>query len=52
MSNVDNYKLLIRNLRKKYNEKLIFQTTADSVKYPKVGKSIHVQKEIQFNNGK
>jgi len=50
MNNVDNYKLLIRNLRKKQNEKLILQTTASTVKYPTVRKSIQIQREIQSNN--
>ena len=51
MQNVENYKLLIRNLRKKYNEKLTIQTTATTVRFPKVRKSVQIRQEIQPNNG-
>ena len=50
MNKQDNYKLLIRNLRKKYNEKLTIQTTASTIRYTKKSKSIPVSKEIQSNN--
>jgi hypothetical protein len=37
-----NFKILIRNLRTKKNEKLKIQTTACSVKLNKVGKSVRI----------
>ena len=47
----ENYKLLIRNLRKKQNEKLAIQTTASNIRYPKIGESVQVRKRVQSNNG-
>jgi len=52
MNRVENYKLLIRNLRKKQNEKLTIRTTANIVKYPKICESVHISKTIQSNNSK
>lgn len=50
MSKKENYKLLIRNLRKKQNEKLAIQTTASNIRYPKTRESVQVREGIQSNN--
>lgn len=50
MPKEENYKLLIRNLRKKQNEKLTIQTVASNIRYPKNGKSIQLQEGVQSNN--
>lgn len=47
----ENYRLLIRNLRKGKHEKLYIQTRSTSVRYPKIRESVRVSKEIQSDNG-
>jgi hypothetical protein len=45
----ENFKILIRNLRTKKNEKLKIQTTASSVKFVKVSKSVRIQQNPESN---
>lgn len=49
---VDNYRLLIRNLRKNEHEKLAVQTIGSSVRYNKIRESVRVSEEVQSDNGK
>jgi hypothetical protein len=46
----DNYKILIRNLRTGKNAKLKIQSTASSVKFNKIRKSIQIQPETKSDN--
>jgi len=46
----ENFKILIRNLRTKKNEKLKIHTTASSVKFNKVGKSVRIQQKPESYN--
>ena len=46
----ENFKLLIRNLRKGKHAKLKIQSTANSVKFRKIGKCISVSKEPESGN--
>jgi len=46
----ENFKILIRNLRTKKNEKLKIQTTASSVKFNKISKSVRVQPKTESDN--
>jgi|TARA_R110000868_G_scaffold1211_1_gene9242 hypothetical protein len=48
----NNFKILIRNLRTKQNEKLKIHTTASSVKFNKVGKSVQIQQKPESSDGK
>ena len=47
----ENFKLLIRNLRTKKNEKLKIQTTASAVKFNKVGESVRIQQPPKSHKG-
>ena len=47
-----NFKILIRNLRTKQNEKLKIDTTASSVKHNKVSKSVQIRQKPESDNGK
>lgn len=40
---VENFKLLIRNLRKKKNSKLRIRSTANDMKYPKLTRAIEIR---------
>jgi hypothetical protein len=46
----ENFRILIRNLRTKKNEKLKIQTTASSVKFNKIGKSVRIQQDSESDN--
>jgi uncharacterized protein YhbP (UPF0306 family) len=48
----ENYKLLIRNLRKEQHVKLKIQTTARTFRVTKDSKSIPFPKGVKFDNGK
>lgn len=45
----DNFKLLVRNLRTKKNEDLKIHTSARSVRYDKIGKSIRIPGESRLD---
>lgn len=49
--NEENFKLLVRNLRKGNHAKLKIQSTASSVKFNKVRKCIQLQQPAEFDNG-
>lgn len=44
----ENFKILIRNLRTKKNEKLKIQTTASSIKFDKVSKSVRISPNLNL----
>lgn len=46
----ENFKILVRNLRIGKNEKLKIQSSASSVKFNKIRKSIQVQSETKPDN--
>ena len=46
----ENFKILIRNLRIGKNAKLKIHSSASSVKFDKVGKSIRIQQDVESNN--
>jgi hypothetical protein len=48
---IENFKLLIRNLRKGKHAKLKIQSTANSVKFRKIGKCISISASSQPDNG-
>jgi len=48
---IENFKLLIRNLRKGKHAKLKILSTANSIKFRKIGKCISISKEPEFDNG-
>lgn len=49
---VENFKLLIRNLRTEKNAKLKIQTTATIVRYKQTGKSIQLRRRKESDNSK
>lgn len=49
VSNKDNYKLLIRNLRNKKNEKLDISTISSDIRFEKTCESVLVPEKIEFN---
>lgn len=50
MMNTKNYKLLIHNLRKGKNATLKIQTTASTIKFGKVRKSVSISKTESNNS--
>lgn len=48
-SKKDHYKLLIRNLRNKKNEKLDISTVGSDIRFEKTCESVHVSEEIESN---
>lgn len=48
---LDNYKMLIRNLREKKNEKLDIRSTISEVDFPRIGKSVRLLKDNEPGNG-
>ncbi len=49
---IENFKLLVRNLRLGKHAKLTIQTTSSTIKFRKVRKSISIRTNEKFNNGK
>ena len=49
---LENYKLLVRNLRKKGHEELKIQASSSSVRYNKVRESVHIPRQVQPDNRK
>jgi|AACY02.13.fsa_nt_gi hypothetical protein len=45
----EHYKLLIRNLRNKKNEKLAISTIGSDIRFEKTCESVHVPEEIESN---
>ena len=45
----DHYKLLIRNLRNKKNEKLDISTISSDIRFEKTCESVHVSEKIESN---
>ncbi len=48
-SKKDHYKLLIRNLRNKKNEKLEISAIGSDIRFEKTCESVHVSEEIESN---
>jgi len=48
-SEKNHYKLLIRNLRNKKNEKLDISTIGSDIRFEKTCQSVHVPEEIESN---